>query len=87
MTGLTAKERSALAFLYELNEFKAFKKLCQVKRDKVAEMIISQDMSISGSDKIISFLQGQAYALEYISKELQSIHKKEINIAIKEAKR
>lgn len=84
MTGLTAKERAALAYLTELDEFKAFKKLCTLKRQKVADQILAFNMSQPGATEQAAMLQGQYYALEFILKELQSIHKKEIDAAVKE---
>lgn len=84
MTGLTLKDRAALSFLYERDEFKAFKKLCALKRQKVADMLIQQDMSSPGADKAVALLQGQAYTLEYLLKEMQQIHRREVDGAVRE---
>lgn len=87
MAGLTGKERAALAYLYELDEFKAFKKLVANKRVKVAEMLVQKDVSQPGALAQIAMLQGQAYALEYLILEMQQIHKKEIAKATAEQKK
>ncbi len=81
MTGLSGKERTALSYLYELPEFKAFQKLCTLKRQKAADLIIQQDMSVTGADVRISMLQGQVYALEMIVLEMRKIHKTDIEKA------
>lgn len=84
MAGLTLKEKAALALMYELPEFKAFKRWCLVKRQKVAELIIQTDMSSPGAAEQIAMLQGQAYALEMILLEWQKYHKQDIDKAVKE---
>jgi hypothetical protein len=84
MAGLTLKEKTALAYLYELPEFKAFKRWCVIKRQRVAELIIQVDMSSPGARERVSMLQGQAYTLEVILKEWQKYHKDDIDKAIKE---
>lgn len=86
MAVLTTKDRAALGFIYELDEFKSFKKWCNAKRQKVAEQIIGIDMSQDGADKRIAMLQGQAYTLEFFIKEWQKIHRQEIDKAIAEKK-
>lgn len=84
MSGLTLKDKASLAALYELPDFKAFKKLCAVKRQKVMQLLLQQDMSVPGADKRVSMLQGQAYALDMVVQEMQSIHRREIDRAVKE---
>jgi hypothetical protein len=78
---LLPKDRAALAYIYELDEFKSFKKLCLTKRAKIADQIIGCDMSQPGSSERISMLQGQAIALEFILLEIKNYHKQEMQKA------
>lgn len=75
---MTPKIKSDLAYLYELEEFKSFKKFCDMKRTKTAEQVLSVDMGAPGSSERVAMLQGQAFALEYLLLELKNLHKKEM---------
>lgn len=75
---MTPKIKSDLAYLYELDEFKSFKKFCDIKRMKAAEKVLNIDMSSAGSSEKVAMLQGQTLALEYIFLEIKNIHKKEM---------
>lgn len=84
MAGLTAKDKAALSYLYELDEFKAFKKMCLYLREKATKLIVGVNMAEAGSDKIIAQLQGQINALDAISLLWQKIHKAEIEQTVKD---
>lgn len=75
MTELSSKDKQALALLYEFNEYKALVKWSELKRLTVAAQILKVDMSQPGSPERVSFLQGEAYAHEYMLKEVKKIHK------------
>lgn len=87
MAGLTGKDKEALSYLYELPEFKSFKKWCGMKKAKAAELLLKLDMSAVGSEKTVTMLQGQAYAFDAILLELQKIHKKQVEKATHEEQR
>lgn len=74
MAGLTSKDKETLAYFYETEQYKALEKYCQVKRLAYAELLLQQDMSAVGADKIVAMLQGQVYAMDYMLKEIKSIH-------------
>jgi len=78
MAGLTAKDKEALAYLYELPEFRSFRKWCGTKVATAANMILKVDMGQSGASERVSMLQGQSSALQAMLIELQKIHKKEM---------
>jgi hypothetical protein len=82
MIVLTTKDKEALSYIYELDEFKSFKKLCDSKRLKIAEQILNVNMADEGSAFRISMLQGQYNALEFILLEIKSIHKKMAKVDI-----
>lgn len=75
MAELNSKDKLVLAHFYETDDFKAFVKLCEVKRDKIAKQILSEDLSSSGSHEKIAMLQGQYNALEFLQLEIKKIHK------------
>jgi hypothetical protein len=75
MAGLTPKIKEDLALFYDTDQFKSFQKFCNQKRDKIMRQLLSHDMSAPNSDKVVSMLQGQAHALEFLQLEIRKIHK------------
>lgn len=75
MAELNSKDKLVLAHFYETEDFKAFEKLCGIKRLIVADQILKVDMSAPGAVERISMLQGQYNALEFLLLEIRKIHK------------
>ena len=73
--GLSPKVQSDLATFYESDQFTAFTKLCESKREKIAIQILATDARESAQ---IAILQGQYNALEFLLLEIKSIHKLEM---------
>lgn len=80
MAELPAKDKEALALLYERPEFKSLQKWNDTKRLVFSEQLLKVDMSAPGSSERVSFLQGQAYAHELMLLELKKIHKDQTKI-------
>jgi len=84
MAELLPKDRAALAFIYELDEFKAVKKWCAAKQAKIANQMMNLDMSSPNSEKLIAMWQGQYHALNGLLSEWKKVHKQEIEKALKD---
>lgn len=87
MAGLTGKDKEALVYLYELNEFKSFKRWCTVLKNKAKSLMTNVDMRAPGASETIAGLQGQIHALENIDKAWAQFYKKQVAAAKKEQKR
>lgn len=75
MAGLTSKNKEELAYIYELDEFRSFKKLCSNKRANLATKILGLDPSQPDFPTQAAMLQGQYYALEYLLLEMKKLSK------------
>lgn len=75
MAELNSKDKLVLAHFYETEDFKAFQKLCDNHRNDIAYKLLDLDMSNPGTERVVTFLQGQALALKNIQLELRKIHK------------
>lgn len=75
MIELTAKDKEALALLYERPEFKVFKKWSELKRAECAERLLNVPMNEPGSSERVAMLQGQALSHSLALLELKKIHK------------
>lgn len=72
---LGSRDKLVLAHFYETEDFKAFTRLCEIKRLKLAEQVLGTDMSTPGSTEKVSMLQGQYGALDFLLMEIRKIHK------------
>jgi hypothetical protein len=75
MTGLSDKDKQALATLYEYPEFKALVKWNELKRTQIGSQIIGVTMGQPGSSERVAMLQGQAEAHRFMLLEIKKIHK------------
>lgn len=80
MAELLPKDKAALALIYEMDEFKSFQKLCNSHIADIAEKLLVLDMSTPGTERVVTFLQGQALALKNIQLEMKKIHKNNMKI-------
>lgn len=69
------KDKDNLSFLYELDEYKSFVKLCSLKRLRTANEILKVNMAEPGAVERVCMLQGQFNALEFIQLEIKKYHK------------
>jgi hypothetical protein len=86
MAELLPKDRAALAFIYELDEFKSLKKWADAKYVETAKQLLKVDMGQPGAPARVGMLQGQAYAFEFMMLELKKIHKTEMEKEFKKKK-
>lgn len=77
MAELNSKDKVELALLYERPEFKSLAKWNAIKRQVFAEQLLKVDMGSAGSSERAAFLQGQAYAHEFMLMEIKKIHKQQ----------
>jgi hypothetical protein len=77
MSGLSSKDKQALALLYEYPEFKALERWNEYHRQKCATQMIGVVMGQPGSSERIAMLQGQAEAHRVMLEELRKIHKEQ----------
>ena len=75
MTGLSDKDKQALATLYESPEIKALVKWKELKRTQIGSQIIGVTMGQPGSSERVAMLQGQAEAHRFMLLEIKKIHK------------
>ena len=75
MTGLSDKDKQALATLYEYPEFKSLVKWNELKQAAVGTQIIGVVMGQPGSSERVAMLQGQAEAHRLMLLEIKKIHK------------
>jgi hypothetical protein len=75
MTGLSSKDKQALATLYEYPEFKALIKWNENKVNSIGQQIINVVMGQPGSSERVAMLQGQAEAHRLMLLEIKKIHK------------
>jgi len=70
---LSSKEKEALALLFEMDEYKALKRLMQHERYNIATKLLSipADQTV-----VIAHMQGQAHALKELHQMLRKIHEK-----------
>lgn len=86
MAVLTAKDKAALSYIFELDEFKSVKKLFVYLRERATKQLISFDMSTPGADKVIAMLQGQINALDKLTDQWRKYHQDDVDRAVKEQK-
>ena len=77
MAELNAKDKEALALLYERPEFKSLVKWNELKRRAFLDQIVQVTMGQPGSSERVAMLQGQAYAHQLMLLELKKIHKEQ----------
>lgn len=75
MSDIPAKVKEGLALLYEHPEFKNLEKWSEIKKLESMNAILGINMQDLRAETRVAFLQGQAYAHEYMMKELRKIHK------------
>lgn len=72
---MNSKDKEALAYLYELEQYRALVKLCAQTRKSIADKLLVLDMSTPGTERQVTFLQGQAFSLDSLLKKVEQIHK------------
>jgi hypothetical protein len=84
MAGLASKDKEALTYIYELNEFKSFKRWCKLLSDRAKVIMSRTDMRAMGASETVAGLQGQIHALENLEKEWQLMYKSQVAKATKD---
>lgn len=72
---MNAKDKENLAYLYEIEQFKSFSKLCKQISDRALKELLKIDPTEPNAISRVAFIQGQAKSLEWLQLQIKKIHK------------